>query len=333
MKKPTWDDILSSYAPGKAGASKADFPPSLDTSDAMEIPPVTEDVSIVDQLENDTLPRAVMDKKRKRDEPAKKSRSRTIIVDDVDINFEIDPALPVHGFEYTSKEEDDARFLRKLAKISLTSQQHGNLLPDQREALRYIDQLTAAEQPPWYEHSLRQLSEAKLQYPAQPVLSRTYLKHYLRQAHGDERECNRPNCKSLEMGGFRCRELLMPGDFHPAVCGWCYICHLYEAARLFAESLNMPSDEGGHVYAIHSFTVFTDQLGEYRLDRTIQGEDGVPGIFGPFPLFNVHNYVKVRNVHGQYGWRESDSLVFQEPSKVLPPNGFSRTTQRATASY
>ena len=322
MAEIFWLDILRSYTDGNgASSSPVVLPNELGGE---PVPPPSEDVYAIDQLENQTLPRAII--KRKRQTDPKPKRKSTIFMEEGSFDHTVDQNLPVQGFEYTSVEEDNARFLRRLAKINQTSEAHGNLFPDQAEVLQYIESLRPEDAPSWYQKAIDGLAKASQRYPAQPVLCREYIKAYLREARGDERPCNHPNCQSQEMGGFKCRELVLPGDkLRRGVRGWCYICHLYEANRLYWESLNTPAE--GKIFSVHYFTVFTDRPGEYRLDKTIQGDGGVSGIFGPFPIFNVHNYAKVSVGNGKHGWRECDTLLFRLPSETSGPTGFFPTTQ------
>lgn len=333
-----WLEIFSSYAPGKPGA-KCKLPPDLSSDDGeFTAPTPTKDIYIVDQIENEELDKKVLKRKRKEAKKPPAPRKRTVILDDVSLNYQVDENLPIHGFEYTSKEEDNARFLRKLATISMVSEKHGNRIPPQVQVLRYIDNLTPEAGPEWYENALKQLADTSTRYPAQPVLSRKYLANFLREPRDKERECVHPNCKSVEMGGFRCRELLMPRelDLHPTIRGWCYICHLYESNRLYWENRNPPPNKnkkGVQVFCVHFFTVFTDTIGEYRLDKTIRGDEDTTGVFGPFPIFNVNNYVKIGVGGGKCGWKENDALVFRLTSKVSAQSGSSPITQRGEAKF
>lgn len=68
-------------------------------------------------------------------------------------------------------------------------------------------------------------------------------------------------------------------------------------------------------YQIHYFMVQVDVPGEYRLDRTLDNEKDVRGLYGPFPIYNVDNYRKVNNNE----WIESDAMVFR-PTQTMSSN-------------
>ena len=320
-------DILRSYADVNPPTSTINLPDKLsEIKFKATVSPSDADYAI-DQAENNILEPKIESKKRK-------TRPKTVILSNQTNDYTIDKETAVYGFDYTSKEEDDSRFLRKLAKLNQIANTKGNLLPEQIDVLRYIDNLSPKSAPAWYKSSLELIAETSLRYPRQPALYRSYLKQFMREPlDAIERPCSHPYCKSVEMGGFRCRELILPGQKDkPVIHGWCYICHLNETNKLYFQSLHNPdivADKDDQVYSIHNFIVFTDRIGEYRLDKTIQGN--VKGIFGPFPIFNVHNYMKVKVSERKYGWRESDSLLFRLPPKVSSPTQCYRINQQVQA--
>jgi hypothetical protein len=147
------------------------------------------------------------------------------------------------------------------------------------------------------------------------VLTRGYIQEYLRApfVKDEEQPCQNHQCESERRGGFRLRMLNLKNNY------WCYLCHLYHTNRLYVESLNRKQDTD-RVYQIHFFMVQVDVPGEYRLDRTLIGEKDVRGLFGPFPVYNVNNYIQITYPNGCKGWQESDSMVFRLPQTVLPPS-------------
>jgi len=244
-------------------------------------------------------------------------------------NNEVDIS-PFDNLTEDLKTEEDVDFIRKMETLNKTAEEFGNILPDQKEVMQYMEKLEAEEQPPWYNKAQENLLLTQRKYPQMPVLHRGYLLEFLRAAKDGEAECAHPNCKSLEMGGFRCRELLIPNDKNkPLEQHWCYICHLYETTRLYWECFNTKwqNTDISKPYTIHYFIVYTDRIGEYKLSKTIQGDGLVNGIYGPVPLFNVNNYVKDTMDCGVWGWRESDALVFRPAQKVSEPSKSYRNTR------
>jgi hypothetical protein len=211
--------------------------------------------------------------------------------------------LPVKNFQDYSlelKDQKDVIFLRRLEEAGRLSDPRE--LPSMKEVFSYISNL--ATQPPWYKACQNSIINSKsLKFPVMDVLTRGYIKDFLRVGVGNELVCNNPTCESMRMGGFRIR----------AIRGtWCYLCHLFYTNKLYFESLNRKNDNA-KVYHIHEFMVQVDIIGEYRLDMTLMGDQNVKGIYGPFPLFHTNNYTPIE---GNKGWIESDSLVFQ-PTHIM----------------
>jgi len=322
MKKTTFSlnqvwDFLGSHAGKKEKESaKPDFPDSLDHV-VVKKEKISSEKRILEQVE------------RKKFQP--KKRSRTIIdkVEDEKNNFTNSGKTIVMPLSRVPFKEQDARFLRKLEKLSSTVDSRGDTLPSKQSVLRYINNLPNNEnQPVYIDNNNAKLIAANRKYPYHQELSRSYIENFLREPVDDERPCCRPNCQSMEMGGFRCRELLMPGDsFHPSIAGWCYLCHLFETWTLYTLNLNpeLKKYVGNKVYSIHHFIVKTDQIGEYRLDKTFQGDTNVVGIYGPVPIFNRNFYSRDTQSLVKR-WKECDSLLFRLPPKTSDQTEFCLTT-------
>jgi hypothetical protein len=204
------------------------------------------------------------------------------------------------------------------------------------------------EQPPWFEASQHAIINSQtLEFPSMDVLTRRYLEPFLREPDKRshvERPCSHATCESIRLGGFRCRELLMPEQLAkvqatrqtrdlPVVQGWCFLCHLFETNRLYWESLNRIQSKTQKTndqptVQIHHFIVQVDVPGEYRLDKTLMGDRVCMGLFGPFPVYNSNWYKAVRLENGLQAWLESDSLVFRPAQTMLHPTASSGTIQQ-----
>lgn len=213
----------------------------------------------------------------------------------------------------------DVVFLRNLDQTSTVHQ-----LPPMREVLAYIAKLP--EQPLWYKASQDAIINTKsMTFPHIPVLTRDYIRDFLRKPKRGELECSRVQCESERLGKFKIRALVVPGQ---EMNDWCYLCHLAYTNRLYFESLNRKQDLQDNYVQIHHFMVQVDVPGEYRLEMTLMGEKDVKGIFGPFPLYNCHNYLATET-----GWVESDVMVFRL-SQTVPsnPTESSSTKDKESAS-
>ena len=266
----------------------------------------------IDQIENEKMSNVMIGKKRKSTIMEIKQESFDNVYSQNILQ------LPINDLIECTEDDRDRAFFRKLVRMGKTNEKH-SLLPDQVDVLRYIKSDIHKDPPPWYNRAHEDLLNNSYSFPPQEALCRDYIYNFLREPIDNERACNRPNCHSLVIGGFRCRELVMPNEsLTRDIHGWCYICHLYETNRLYWENIGKETSETIHknVYSIHHFIVKTDSIGEYRLDKTIQGDSNVVGIFGPFPFFNQNNYVKIRDDNGNNRLLESDSMVFRLPPKA-----------------
>ena len=333
----SYDQLFDTYHNNSSKSQQQPFAVNVSLPDGLDDILISKIVTepsceqrILAQFENDKLKRNIKRKKKKLENQKKKEIQQK---KHCKIIFEKDlPPSPVETAMFPMKrlpvQEESARFFRKLEKLNETASVHKNMLPAQSSVLRYINNLPKTKQPPWVDNVNSRLIATNKQYPIQQVLSRLYISpNFLRAARNDERPCNHPHCQSVEMGGFKCRELLMPGDkIHPDIHGWCYLCHLFETTRLYIEKLNADPLEydDTHIYCIHHFIVETDKIGEYRLDKTIQGNANIVSIFGPIPYFNRNNYTK----QGNRSWKESDDLLFRLPQKVSNQTEFFPITQQ-----
>jgi len=276
---------------------------------------------VINQLEDNKLhekirkkkrPKTIFDRHNDDDDDDNNNNNNNYDQNQSNINTII---LPL---ERVSEQEQDASFLRKLEKLNTTNLRRENIIPPQANILRYVKTLHKQEQPLWVDNVNARLIAANRKYPVLQVLCHKYISQFLREPKKDERPCNQINCQSFEMGKFRCRELIMPNDKkQPQIPGMCYLCHLFETTRMYLYSLNNDISKytTNKIYAIHKFIVKTDIVGEYRLDKTIQGNTNVVGIFGPVPFFNRNNYTHVRT-DGCNAWQENSALLFRLSQKV-----------------
>ena len=215
------------------------------------------------------------------------------------------PIQSLQDYALDAKDQRDVIFIRRLEETGRLANAYVRELPPMREVLGYI--ATLKEKPLWYKTSQESIINSKtLKFPDMDVLTRDYIMSFMRTAikGQGEVECNNPNCESERLGKFRIRQLPVNGST------WCYLCHLYYTNRLYLESFNRKTDDA-YVFQIHHFMVQVDVEGEYRLDKTLMGDKNVRGIFGPFPLYNCHNYSPTELKNGCKGWIESDSMVFR----------------------
>ena len=224
------------------------------------------------------------------------------------------------------KEEYENKFFRKLDFIASQPPQ-SNILTQQEKIFSHLHELEASKQPKWFNTSYNRLNEENKPMPVFPVLCHDYIINYLREPDSSKQErcCNKSECISETMGGFRCKELLLPGvGRQPEVHGWCYLCHIYETTRLAFAQLGKDRDVLTNVYApvIHTFIVQTDEIGEYKRSKMIEVAD-VVGLYGFVPLFNANNYTKKGRCPGKYYYIESDAMVFRSAQEVSKQSKFS----------
>jgi len=233
--------------------------------------------------------------------------------------------VPATLEEYALSTEDKI-FIHRLEKNSILADPNVSLLPPMVDVLSYVSKMEESSRPPWFIATQNAIIEDDKRYPKLDVLTRAYIEPFLVQCDTNkgQRPCAQQQCQSELMGGFRCRELLLPNQLNTPTStrmpGMCYLCHLACTNALFWESLNNKDAENKEMYSIHHFIVQVDIEGEYRLDKTLMGRDTTfSGLFGPFPVFNVNNYKKVQmNNSMLYTWRESDSMVFhQSPDPIV----------------
>ena len=231
------------------------------------------------------------------------------------------PVETMQEYSLNAKDQKDAIFIRRMAQLNKPSDV--NLLPPAQSVLAYVADLQDEDQPLWFKSSQAAIINTEnIEFPKMDVLTRTYLKEFLRQARDGERPCGKPECESERQGGFRCRELLIPSFQMPLHPGWCYMCHLYKTNKRYAKRMcnqepkkakNMTAQEREELLMlpIHQFIVQVDIDGEYRLDRTLVGDKHCVGIYGPFPLYNANYYKAAKHPQGGECWIESDQLVFR----------------------
>jgi hypothetical protein len=243
-------------------------------------------------------------------------------------------------------------------------------LPTFEQTLAYAAQLKSKTHGLWLEASqLHIIQQNKLdgnyQWPKVPLCSRSYLDGFWREPDKSckqERPCSRVNCESHRLGGFRLRELIYPeewarvmatkdipardgGQWMPELIGWCVMCHLSVTNELYYAAFNRLQEKHSHkdgtehqqLFRIHHFAVIVDVIGEYKLYQTLAGHTSIMGLFGFFPVYNVHNYIAVKRPGPSgslvMGWREADTLVFQQAQATSDQIVSSRTTPGEPAKH
>lgn len=219
---------------------------------------------------------------------------------------EHDPPETIQDYSNQRTGNHDVNFTRKM---------EAHTLPVYKNALSY---LTTLDNPPSYVGNTQNMivNSQYLKFPEMDTLSRVgYLLDFMREAssRANERPCSRHVCQSQVMGKFKCRELILPRKGREANAGWCIMCHYHETNRLYNENYDTVVN-----HPIHAFMVFVDLPGEYKLSRTILGEelkdDKMHGIFGPFPLFHIDNYKASETPNGLKCWIEDEkNLVSTSP--------------------
>jgi len=213
------------------------------------------------------------------------------------------PIRSLQDYALDSKDQRDVIFVRRLEETGRLGDAYVRQLPPMQKVWAYIAELK--EKPLWYKSSQESIINSKtLKFPLMDVLTRDYIMGFMRTPLSGEMECTNTMCESERLGKFKIRALPVAGST------WCYLCHLYYTNRLYFESLNRKRDDT-RVFQIHHFMVQVDVEGEYRLDKTLMGDKNVQGIFGPFPLYNCHNYTPTVLKNGCKGWIESDVMVFR----------------------
>jgi len=299
----SWDEIFQSYArKATQTPKKINFPEKLDAR------------PVVSTSKSDQ-------KKRKRPQTV---FSPTTASYRKESEYVIPPELPIKNLEdLENRAGEDDIFYRRLCELDKLAAKTDSVVYDQSQAFAYINSLEKNESAPlWYRQAQEVTLEHGKRYPVIPVYARKYLTEFMRAPRGDEKPCGRNDCTSVKMGGFRCREFYPVGGPQTKNPAWCIMCHFCVTNELYLEGLNRPSNEEDEtkIYLIHHFMVKTDIIGEYRLEKTLQGEKMMRGLYGPFPVFNVNNYVQ-----DGHSWKEVDAMLFRLPQKVSAQTGCSPT--------
>ncbi len=274
--------------------TKRPDPPSAPT-----LPPPAEITATVEMLAMPTLPKKQATKSTKKAVSLPKAKTQTPVV----VQLTQLPIRSLQDYALDVGDQRDVIFVRRLEETGRLGDAYVRQLPPMQKVWSYIAELK--EKPLWYKSSQESIINSKtLKFPQMDVLTRDYIMGFMRTPLKGEMECNNPNCESERLGKFKIRALPV------ASSTWCYLCHLYYTNRLYFESLNRKRDDA-RVFQIHHFMVQVDVEGEYRLDKTLMGDKNVQGIFGPFPLYNCHNYTVTELKNGCKGWIESDVMVFR----------------------
>lgn len=248
-------------------------------------------------------------------DPVPKKKAKSIAQKEPERVVQTIPVGGLRDYSMSKQDQRDAVFLRRLEEASPAGSVQVHKLPPIRSVLAYITQLNDEEQPAWFKsHQAAIINSQNMQFPQMDVLTREYLGEFMRQPMRSERACGKVQCESESMGGFRCRELVLPSDTDVSVhAGWCVFCHFYETNKKYAENLSRKKDKDPMdlIHPIHVFIVQVDVDGEYRLDKTLMGDVDCIGVYGPFPVYNRNNYVQAELPSGLKCWKESDEMVFR----------------------
>jgi len=263
---------------------------NLQTTPQKEIPITDNSVAIVLKL----IEKSPNNKKGDKIESLEERNK--IEIDDIQIKS-------INDYALQHKNEQDLIFIRRLEESGRIADKVCTTLPDMRDVLMYLNKIP--NQPLWFNASIQSITNTlNVTYPEMDVLTRDFIIQHLRSPLNGEVSCQNNVCESERLGGFRLKVLTLKNNT------WCYLCHLFHTNKLYLESLNRKQDND-RVFQIHYFMVQVNIIGEYRLDNTLMGEKDVRGLFGPFPIYNVHNYTKTRLSNGCFAWIESDSMVFR----------------------
>lgn len=225
------------------------------------------------------------------------------------------PVTSLATYSMTRQDQKDAAFMKRLEDTRRAGNNQVYDLPPMRSVLSYVAQLNDNNQPLWFKsHQSAIINSQNLQFPRMDVLTREYIIFFMQAPRGSERPCGKQQCESERLGGFRCKELLLPSvtDSLP-IPNWCIMCQYYQTNQLYAMNLSRKKerDQKDLLHPIHTFMVKVDVEGEYRLDRTLLGDVDCIGVYGPFPVYNCNNYVAGETKEGTKCWHESDDMVFR----------------------
>lgn len=227
----------------------------------------------------------------------------------------------IEPFKKTKKEEEEPTveerveimpslvdhqiYLKRLEETGRHNDPVYKNLPSMTQVLSYIE--TLKTKPNSFKLAQQEIINSKgLKFPHIPILTREFIIGYLRSPLKGEHACVNTPCESELLGGFRCIILNSDKDNQ-----WCYLCHLNYTNKLFLESKNRKVDNE-RLYQIQYFGVVVDIPGEYRLEKCLQAEGHVRGLFVPFPQYNRNNYKKIDLPNnGCKAWIESDVMVFR----------------------
>lgn len=217
------------------------------------------------------------------------------------------------------KDEKDVIFIKRLEETGKLVDAHVRELPPMRDVLSYISKLPV--KPMWFRSSQESIINSNnYKFPDMDVLTRDYIFTFMCKG---KTTCNNSVCESERLGGFRIQ--ILP----TRESNWCYLCHLYYSNRMYYESLNRKNDIK-RLFQLHYFMVLVDVEGEYRLDKCLDGEKDVKGLFGTFPLYNCNNYIVNDS---KTGFIENDVMVFRLSQTVSSNQiGSSSITQMEKAS-
>lgn len=215
------------------------------------------------------------------------------------------PVVSIDNYALEQQNHEDAMYLKRLQETERFTEPMAKQLPKLTSVLNFMWKLP--EKPLWLISSQQTIVNSKyLTYPNPPILTREYIKGFLRTPipRTSEQACQNSMCESERLGGFRIRILGIENN------NWCFLCHLYHTNCLFLESLNRKGDNERAIQ-INFFGVQVGADGEYRYEALLQSESDVKGLYAPFPVYNTMNFTQTTLPNGCKAWVESDSVVFR----------------------
>ena len=260
--------------------------------------------------------------------------------------------IPIMDIEsYNLKDDRDQLYFTHLSSDPCIPETSISSMPRYTEILRYVETLDGA--PSFYDQVTQMVVNTDgASFPQLEVINRTYIQQFLRAPNKldkSERPCGSPQCESLRLSslllekfpkmrgfglqkGFKCRELILPDtyvkvlrdkDQNPKkhltmMPNPCFLCHLHYTNRAYwlrKSKRSETSTKDAATMIIHRFVVPVNIPGEYKIENMLIGDDEPMGIIGPFPHYNVNNYIPYLNSDGICAWKEDDNLVFWQPEQ------------------
>jgi hypothetical protein len=292
----------------------------------------------------------------------------------VNMSEEMDD-IPIQNMHsYKLRDDRDELYFQHLNSDPCIPEASISSMPRYTEILKYVKTLDDA--PPFYDQIVQMVVNTDgATFPQLEVINRAYIQQFLRapsKLDKSERPCGSAQCESLRLSslllekfpkmrgfglqrGFKCRELILPDTYVKVIRdkaenpqkhlsmmpNLCYLCHLHYTNRAYWLRRSKRGDTSAEEAAtmiIHRFVVPVNIPGEYKIENMLIGDDEPMGIIGPFPHYNVNNYLPYVNSEGVCAWREDSSLVFWPPEQqqqrieTYPRSGRTMSSSRHVTS-